>query len=82
MQYGIGACKDWCTLHRDVLTDFKKFLPPKKPFKPIKDSLISIKQIEVRGEGYLSNIAISQKCHKGWFVIQFESPSSSCPYSE
>lgn len=66
MQYGIGRCNtSWCSVHRDIQTDFKKFLPHDKSFKTIKESLIIIKQLEVRGEGLLDNIAISQKCHKG-----------------
>ena len=63
MVYGVGSCKDWCRLHRDVLVDLKKFSA--EDFLRLKDTLQLIKYIEVRGEGYIDNVEVSHRCHKG-----------------
>ncbi|XP_067951599.1 D-glucuronyl C5-epimerase B-like [Watersipora subatra] len=67
MVYGIGVSKDWRTLHRDILVDFKKFAYGVGDWAVRKASLTSIVQLEVRGEGYIDNIGVSPKCHRGHF---------------
>ncbi|KAF6023816.1 hypothetical protein EB796_017883 [Bugula neritina] len=64
MIYGIGPCREWCSLHRDVMVDMKKFV---SDWNSVKHLITSIKHLEVRGEGYIDNVTISEHCHEGHF---------------
>jgi len=65
MQYGAGRCDSWCSLHRDITTDIKKFLNDERQWGGIKSSFVAITKLEVRGEGYIDNIRLSKTCHLG-----------------
>lgn len=70
MRYGIGDCRHrWCSLYRDLLVDFKKFLPDPSMWKSMRKKLLSIQQIELLGEGLLDNVALSKTCHMGERVV-------------
>jgi len=66
MIYGIGPCREWCSLHRDVMVDMKKFV---SDWNSVKHLITSIKHLEVRGEGYIDNVTISEHCHEGLFTL-------------